>query len=214
MKRPRILLADDHLMVAEGLRTLLQAKFELLAIAGNGYELLRLAEQFTPDVIVADFAMPGLNGIDAIRILKGQGLPAKCILLTMHCDRSLAIEAFRAGAAGYVLKHAAGRELVTAIEKALQGKTFASAHLKFDPASELKRHGHAEPGLSLRQRQVLQLVAEGRSMKEVANQLGISTRTAETHKYRVMQVLGVRTTAELTQQAIRLGLIRVIEKIA
>lgn len=214
MTRPKILLADDHLMVAEGLRTLLEGAFELVGIAANGYELMQLAAERRPDVIVADFAMPGLNGIDAVRIMKRRGLQAKCILLTMHADRTLALAAFRAGAVGYVLKHSAGRELVTAIHHALRGKVFASPGLKLDPLSELKRYRTRELVLSSRQRQVLQLVAEGRSMKEVASQLGISTRTAETHKYRLMQVLGVRTTAELTQQAIKLGLIRVTDAVA
>lgn len=214
MKRPRVLLADDHLMVAEGLRTLLQGSFELVGIAANGYELMRMAADRKPDVIVADFAMPGLNGIDAVRILKQQGLQAKCILLTMHADRALAMQAFSVGAVGYILKHSAGRELLKAIHGALRGKIFVSPYLKLDPLSELKHHRTQALGLSSRQRQVLQLVAEGKSMKEVANQLGISTRTAETHKYRLMHVLGVRTTAELTQQAIRLRLIRVADEVA
>lgn len=214
MKRPRVLLADDHLMVAEGLRTLLQGSFELVGIASNGYELMRLATERKPDIIVADFAMPGLNGIDAVRILKQQGIQSKCILLTMHADRTLAMQAFSVGAVGYILKHSAGRELVKAIQGALRGKTFVSPYLKLDPVSELKRHRTQPLVLSSRQRQVLQLVAEGKSMKEVANQLGISTRTAETHKYRLMHVLGVRTTAELTQQAIKLRLIRVADEVA
>jgi DNA-binding NarL/FixJ family response regulator len=214
MKRPRVLLADDHLMVAEGLRSLLQGQFELVGIAANGYELMRMAGDSNPDVIVADFSMPGLNGIDAVRILKQQGSQAKCILLTMHADRALAMQAFTVGAVGYVLKHSAGRELLRAIQGALRGKTFVSPSLKVDPLFEMKHHRMRVLGLSSRQRQVLQLVAEGKSMKEVANQLGISTRTAETHKYRLMDVLGVRTTAELTQQAIKLRLIQVAEGVA
>src|SRR5262249_13295767 len=121
VKRPKVLLADDHLMVAEGLRTLLQGSFDLVGIAANGYELMRMANERKPDVIVADFAMPGLNGIDAVRILKQQGLQAKCILLTMHADRTLAMQAFKVGAVGYILKHSAGRELLKAIHGALRG---------------------------------------------------------------------------------------------
>ncbi|MEO5925281.1 MAG: response regulator transcription factor [Bryobacteraceae bacterium] len=208
MKKPRILLADDHRIVLEGLRGLLADEFELLGTAADGRELIDLCTRLHPDLVVADISMPLLNGIDAVRQLREQGVTAKFVFLTMHRDQTYATRALDAGASGYVLKHAASDELVTAIHAALRGETYMSEALR-NPAREesLLTGGKALADITNRQREVLQLFAEGKSAKEVAALLGISPRTAETHKYKLMDELGVKTTAELVQYAIRHGLV-------
>ena len=154
--------------------------------------------------------MPLLNGLDATRQLKSSGNSAKVVILTMHADPHLATEAFRAGASAFLLKQSAGEELVKAIHEILQGRAYLTPLIAKDMISVLmdsKGEPSSEVKLTPRQREVLQLVAEGRTMKEVANILSISSRTAETHKYEMMQVLGVKTTAELVQHAIKLRLV-------
>jgi DNA-binding NarL/FixJ family response regulator len=208
MKKPRILLADDHRIVLEGLRGLLADEFELLGSAADGRELIDLCIRLKPDLVVADISMPLLNGIDAVQQLRSQGVTAKFVFLTMHRDQTYATRALEAGASGYVLKHAASDELVTAIHAALRGETYLSEALR-NPAREesLLMGGKALADITNRQREVLQLFAEGKSAKEVAALLGISPRTAETHKYKLMDGLGVKTSAELVQYAIRHGLV-------
>jgi DNA-binding NarL/FixJ family response regulator len=211
MKRARVLLADDHRIVAEGLRNLLEDAFDLVGTVGDGHALVEAAAALTPDVIVCDIAMPVLNGLDAVRQLKRSGATAKIVFLTMYADVHLVAEAFRAGASGYVLKHSAGDELVAAIRDAFQGRTYITPLLPRDVAERLTdetsiRSGGA-PGITPRQRQVLQLVAEGRTMKEIAALLAVSTRTAETHKYQMMQALGCRTTADLVRYAVACGIV-------
>lgn len=211
MKKPRVLLADDHKIVLEGLRSLLSDDFELIGAAVNGRELTEMALRLTPDVIVADISMPLLNGIDAVIQLRSQDCAAKVVFLTMHPDQTYATRALEAGASGYVLKHAASDELVSAIREAMRGGTYISAALR-NPALE-EAVSHAGPNaktvleLTARQREVLQLVAEGKSAKEIAHILNISPRTAETHKYKIMDDLGLKSSAELVQYAIRHGLI-------
>jgi DNA-binding NarL/FixJ family response regulator len=211
MSKPRIVLADDHRIVVEGLRTLLQSEFDLAGTAVNGIELLELAERTQPQVIVTDISMPLLNGIDAVRKLREKGVSAKVVFLTMHPDVVYATRAFEAGASGYVLKHSAPDELITAIHEALRGGTFVSASLRNPALDEMlhpvRRQVKATLELTPRQREVLQLLAEGKSAKEIAGLLGISPRTVETHKYKIMDDLGVGTTAELVQHAIKHGLI-------
>lgn len=204
MSRIRLLLADDHVMVAEGLRSLLRDDFELLGTAANGKELVDAALELNPDVILVDISMPVLNGFDAIREIMKRGSEAKVIFLTMHNDATLLAEAFRCGASGYVLKQAAGEELVTAIREVAQGNHYVTSLIKnLPPASQAKQQKTITP----RQREVLQLISEGLTMKEIAAELKISTRTAESHKYEIMQTLGVETTAELIRYCLRLGLI-------
>jgi len=206
MGRPTILLADDHKMVAQGLASLLRDEFELLDTAENGEALVEAAVLLQPDIIIADISMPILNGFDAVRRLKLKGVSAKIIFLTMHADGALVAEAIRCGASGYVLKNSAGEELLSAIRVVLEGKTFfpASANQQLDvSASEAPQH---RLKLTRRQTEVLRLVAQGHTMKEIAAELAISTRTAESHKYEMMQAMGVETTAELIQYAIKLGL--------
>jgi DNA-binding NarL/FixJ family response regulator len=210
MKRPRVLLAEDHRIVAEGLRSVLEPEFELIEIVEDGRALLTAAEELRPDVIVADISMPLLNGIDAVRQIKETREEIKIVFLTMHPDVTYAASAFEAGASGYVLKHSAPSELIMAIQSALNGKTYIAPQLANDLmhfyklGEHEKRKGHVQ--LTQRQREVLQLLAEGHSTKEIATVLNISTRTVEFHKYRIMDDLGMRTVAELVQYAIRHGI--------
>lgn len=211
MTLPRILLADDHRIVLEGLRVLLQPEFDLVGMAENGLQLQEMAERLKPDVIVSDISMPLLNGIDAVRGLREKGIQAKIVFLTMHPDVIYATRALEAGASGYVLKHSAPDELIAAIREALRGGTFISTSLRNPALDELlhpsRRQVKGTVELTARQRQVLQLLAEGKSAKEIATLLNISPRTVETHKYKIMDDLGVRTAAELVQHAIKHGLI-------
>lgn len=211
MKRPTVLLADDHVIVAEGLRNLLEPEFDLVDMVQDGRALLDAAAKHHPDVIVTDISMPTLNGLDAVRQLKKQESDAKVIILTMHSDALLATEAFRAGASGYVIKQSAGEELVAAMHEVLEGRVYVTPTIQQEVLEAFMKAG-GEPGkavieLTPRQREVLQLVAEGHTMKEIATILSISTRTVESHKYEMMQKLGAQTTAGLIQYAIKLGLV-------
>ena len=212
MKR-RVLLADDHEIVVEGLRRILEPKYDLVAAVADGRELLAEAEKLRPDVIVTDISMPSLNGLEAVRQLKKQGVRAKIVFLTMHADADLATEAFAAGAVGYVLKSSAGRELIDAIDTVLEGRVYLTPHIQQGVLEAFMKAGgereKASIELTKRQREVLQLVAEGRTMKEIAATLDVSPRTVESHKYDLMQKLGVKTTAELIQYAIKRSIISV-----
>jgi DNA-binding NarL/FixJ family response regulator len=205
VSRPRILLADDHTMFAQGLRSLLEDEFELVGTVADGQALVEAAHRLNPDVIVIDISMPVLNGFDAARQLKKEELPARIIFLTMHADDSLVAEAFRCGGSGYVLKQSAGEELITAIGQVLAGQEYVTPLLARGSV-RVQDKQIQNLRLTPRQREVLQLIIEGCTMKEIASRLGISTRTAESHKYEMMQGLGVESTAELIQYAIKLGL--------
>lgn len=210
MKRARVLLADDHKIITEGLRSVLEPEFDLIGIVEDGRALVAAAKELDPDVIVADISMPLLNGIEAVRQLKKAGTRAKVIFLTMHPDVTYATRAFEAGALGFVLKHSASSELLTAIREALRGRTYITPMIAQDlmyayRAGGQRRH-KAAPKLTPRQREVLQLVAEGHSAKEIASLLDISARTVEFHKYRIMEELNLRTNAELIQYAIKEGI--------
>jgi len=209
MGKTRLLLADDHAVVAQGLEALLKEHFELVGIVHDGRSLLEGAETLRPDVILTDISMPLLNGLDAIRQIRERRPQAKVIVLTMHRDTHLAVEAFRAGALGYMLKTSPAEELVAAIKQVAQGRAYVTTLLSKDLIALLLEARSEQDGsiLTARQREVLQLIAEGKTMKEVAAILNISPRTAESHKYEIMQVLGVQTTAELVQYAIRLKLV-------
>jgi DNA-binding NarL/FixJ family response regulator len=209
MTRPRVLLADDHFVLAEGLRSLLTPHFDVVGIASDGRELLAAARTLDPDVIVLDISMPSLNGIEAARQLRDANSRAKLVFLTMHREVTYAARAMEAGASGFVLKHSAASELVTAIQEALKGGKYITPQIAGD-LLESMRHGapagvKASDDLTPRQREVLQLVAEGRSAKQIAATLHISRRTAEFHKARLMATLGVNNTAELIQYAMRMG---------
>jgi DNA-binding NarL/FixJ family response regulator len=201
-----VLLADDHAIVAEGLASLLRDEFTLVGTVASGAELLDSARRLRPDVIVTDVAMPGMSGLDALRRLKADGVPAKVVFLTMHADAELAAEALRAGASGFVVKRAAGKELIAAIHTALRGRTYVTSDLAQDVLEALAEPRAAARQLTPRQRDVVRLLAEGRTMKEAAAALGVSPRTVETHKYQALEALGLTTTADLIRYALEHGL--------
>lgn len=211
MPKIRVLLAEDHTVVAEGLQALLKDSFELVGMVHDGRALLDAAETLRPDVIVTDISMPLLNGLDAIRQILLRRPDARIIVLTMHRETQLAADAFRAGAYGYLLKMSPAEELISAIRQVAQGRAYVTALLAKDLITLLMEAGVPARGdgspLTPRQREVLQLIGEGRTMKEAASILNISPRTAESHKYEIMQVLGVKTVAELVQHAVRLRLV-------
>jgi DNA-binding NarL/FixJ family response regulator len=209
MKRARILIADDHVLMAEALQHLLQVEFDVVARVSDGRALLKVAGELQPDVVVVDIGMPLLNGLDAGEQLKALHPEIKVIYLTQNREPRYAVEAFRRKASGYLLKDSAASELTTAIREALQNRSYVSPLI----AKGIVNHTSANiedvslRELSSREREVLQLLAEGKSMKEVAAVLEISPRTVEFHKYRIMEHLGVKSNAELVQHAIKLGLI-------
>ena len=193
---------------------MLSPTYDVVGIATNGKELIDLAVKLKPNLVLTDLSMPLLNGLDAVQTLAGMGLRSKFIVLTMHADLSLAVLVFRAGASAFVLKTASGDELKEALQTVQKGGCYLSPQFPSDLVSVLAEAARRPlvdkaPQLTPRQREVLQLVAEGKTMKEVASQLKISTRTAESYKYHLMNVLGIRTTAELVQHAIKIGLITV-----
>jgi DNA-binding NarL/FixJ family response regulator len=208
MVRTKIILADDHKMFLQGLQSLLEDEFDLVAVVGDGQALVDSPQRVDADVIIVDISMPVLNGFDAVRRLREQGIEAKIIFLTMHADDRLLAEAFRCGGSAYVLKQSAGEELTLAIKQVLAGQKYVTPLIASEWVQNLSNqvNGAAKLTLTPRQREVLQLVVEGCTMKEVAARLGISTRTAESHKYEMMEGLGVDNTAELIQYAIKLGL--------
>lgn len=210
MTRPRILLADDHTLMVEALKHLLQVDFEVVATVSDGRALLKAAAELKPQVVVIDIAMPLLNGLDAGEQLKELHPQIKVIYLTQNREPRIAAEALRRKASGYVLKDSAVSELVTAIREALRGRRYLSpsiARRMTDAGLGREPEDARLRDLSPREREVLQLLAEGKSMKEVAAILDISPRTVEFHKYRIMELLGVKTGAELVQYAIKHGLI-------
>lgn len=205
--RPRILIADDHNLVAELCKRLLETEFDVVGVVVDGRALVRAAGELRPDVIVLDIAMPVLNGLDAGQQIK-KSLPAvKLVYLTMNPDVEVAAEAFRRGAHGYLLKTCAAGELVLGVREVLRGKSYMSPALSRDTVNFLRRQGknliQEDDRLTERQREVLQLLAEGKVMKEVADILSMSTRTVAFHKYRMMEALGAKSNAELVRYAIR-----------
>lgn len=211
--QPRVLLADDHRIVAEGLVGLLEPEFELVGTVEDGRALLEAVDELEPDVVVTDISMPSMNGIEALRRLSKKKPRPKVVVLTVHADVSYITEAFRAGASGYVLKQSAAEELRTAIRSVLQGRRYLTPLVTHDVLDQLLDGdgGSGTSGIKLtpREREILQLLAEGRSVKEIASLLSRSTRTVEFHKYNLMEKLRLRTAAELTQYAIKHGLVSV-----
>ncbi|AMV32449.1 Transcriptional regulatory protein DegU [Pirellula sp. SH-Sr6A] len=211
MKKTRILIADDHAILAEGLRRVLEPEFEVVGLVSNGEDLVSAANQLSPDVIITDITMPVMNGIDAATQLRSQGNSSKLIFLTMHRDVAYARRAMEAGAVGYLLKHSVSAELTTAISVVLQGRTYMTPMIAGELLESYRgadqSAGKTAKRLTTRQREVLQLVAEGRSAKEVARALGISVRTAEAHKAKILETLELGNTTELVQYAIRNGII-------
>jgi DNA-binding NarL/FixJ family response regulator len=212
MRRPRVLLADDHRMLLDALKELLEPKYEVVGLVTDGRAVLKVAEKLRPDIIVLDIAMPQLNGLDAGRQLK-QSMPSvKLLFMTMNEDPYLVGEAFRAGASAFLLKQAAGLELDEAIKEVLRGGSYVtpSAAKGLDNISlrEPKNREFA-PEPTARQREVIQLLAEGRTMKEIARLLYITPRTVAAHKYAVMELLQLKTSAEVVQYAIKHRIISV-----
>ena len=204
-KRPRILVADDHTLVAELCRKLLETEFEVLGVVNDGRAMVRTACELKPDVIVVDIGMPVLNGLDAAKQVKAAMPAVKILFLTMNSHIEVAAEAFRRGASGYLLKTCAATELVTAVRAVLCGKSYISESLCKDEINYLRRKDRKleDERLTERQREVLQLLAEGKVMKEIGDILNMTTRTVAFHKYRIMESLGARSNAELVRYAVR-----------
>ena len=212
MQRLRIVMADDHVLVVEGIRRLLERDYDIVAVVADGRAAVETTARLKPDVVLLDIAMPLLNGIEAARQIRELALPTKIIFVTMQTDRDYIRVAFRAGASGYVLKQAAPSELTEAIRTVIEGALYLSPTIAPRGAQEL----FSSPGdvgdrfivpLTARQREVLQLIAEGKSAKEIAHVLAISPKTVEFHKAGIMDVLGLRTTAELTRYAMERGIV-------
>jgi DNA-binding NarL/FixJ family response regulator len=206
----RVLLADDHQILLDGLQQLLEKAFEVVACAADGNELVVFTQRHKPDVIITDINMPGLSGIEAVKRIRAGGLGTAVIFLTVLDDAKLVLRAFQVAGdvAGYVLKSSAGSELVNAIQEVLAGRSYVTPRITSGVLHEcLQRVEQLPEGLTSRQTEVLRLIAEGKTMKEVASVLDISTRTAEAHKYQMMHELGIRTCAQLVQFAVSQGLV-------
>jgi DNA-binding NarL/FixJ family response regulator len=205
----KVIIIDDHQMVREGLRSLLvgEKDMEVIAEAGDGWEGVRLAEKFAPDVVIMDIAMPELNGIEATRQILDRTTGVRVLVLSMHSDQRFVERTLKAGAAGYLLKDCAFEELVRAIRTVMAGQIYLSPGIASLVVREYIENGlDSPPALSAREREVLQLITEGKSTKEVGLLLHISIKTVETHRQQIMKKLHLRTVAELTKYAIREGL--------
>jgi DNA-binding NarL/FixJ family response regulator len=204
--KPRVLLADDHRLLVEAFAKLLESECEIVGQVGDGLALLEAAQKLKPDVVVLDVAMPLLNGLDAGRKLKERMPDVRLIFVTMNEDPDLAVQAFRIGASGYLLKRSAGSELLLAIREVMERRHYVTPFVTKDLVgsfiNSLEQAG-TRRSLTPRQREVLQLLAEGRSMKEAATILNVSVRTIAFHKYRMMEQLDIKTTAELVQFAVK-----------
>lgn len=206
MVRARIVLADDHTILLEAFKALLEPEFEVVAMVTDGRALLAECSRLNPDVVLVDISMPLLNGLDAGRQLKAQRRSVKLIYLTMNPDPDLAGEALRLGASGYLLKTSAASELTQAIREVLRGRSYLTPLITRDVVGALiePRNG---PVLTTREREVLQLLAEGRSMKEAGSILNVAPRTVAFHKYRMMERLRLKNSAELVQFAVKQGVV-------
>ena len=209
MSRARVLLADDHTIFLDALTKLLEPEFEVVGTVTDGRTLVSQAPELKPDVVVLDVGMPLLNGLDAGQQVKDRRPETRLIFLTQNQDPNIAAEAFRRKASGYLLKNSAATELVTAIREAMKGRTYVSPLIAEVTLSRLSDPAAQKDRIDLtpRQREVLQLLAEGKSMKEVGTILNLSTRTVEFHKQRIMELLGLKTNAELVRYAVKEGLV-------
>jgi DNA-binding NarL/FixJ family response regulator len=212
MKRPRVLLADDHRFLREAISQLLEPQCHVVGAVADGRALLEAAKELRPDVVVLDIAMPNLNGLDAARQLKRLMPTVKVIFLTVSEDPDLAAEAFRVGASGFLLKNSAASELFQAIQEVLQGRSYVTPQATGGLVGaflEGTKPGEKPGDLSPRQREVLQLLAEGHSMKEIGRILNITPRTVAFHKYTMMEQLRIKSSAELVQYAVKQHLVSV-----
>jgi len=209
MKRVTVLLADDHRIVAEGLKRLLESEFELVGFVEDGRALLDAARDLKPDVIVSDISMPELNGVEALEEMKKENPDVRVVFLTMHHNIAYARRALDAGALGYVLKHSASEELILAVRSAAIGRTFIAPAIAGDVLNAMRFGDNSEidpvSKLTLRQREILRLLADGLSAKVIAARLDISPRTVEFHKYSMMETLKVTSNAELIRFALQNG---------
>jgi DNA-binding NarL/FixJ family response regulator len=203
--RPRLLLADDHAIIREGLKRLLEPEFEVAGAVGDGRSLVEAYRRIRPDAVVADISMPGMNGIEAAREITRNDPAARIVLLTMHPEIMYAKAAFEAGCSGFVLKHSSGVELNTALREALAGRSYVSPLLAKELAEVLRKPAFGRE-LTARQQEVLQMIAEGQSTNEIAAALGVTVKAVQFHKSAIMRKLGLRNTAELTRYALQLGL--------
>lgn len=219
--KPRVIIADDHALVAEGVTKLIERDVQLVGSVADGRALVQAVEKLNPDLALVDISLPLLNGLDACRQIKKANPTVKVIALTMHLEKHFVTEAFRAGVSGYVLKQSVADELIFAIKEVLKGRTYVSplvtqnlVEQALQPAPGAQPIDQQAPShLSLRQREVLQLVAEGKSTKEIASTLNVSIKTVEFHKTRIMKELKLHSTAELTKHAIVLGLVSINEAV-
>jgi DNA-binding NarL/FixJ family response regulator len=215
MKPISIIIADDHKIVLDGLKSLLEKDFSISGLAADGMELVRLVKAKNPDVVVADASMPKLNGIEAIRQIKDFSPDIKAIVLTMHNDVAYAMRAFDVGANGYIVKHAAADELITAIREVIKGRTYITPHIAGELFLAVRNSVDQDQQdtpiarLTPRQREVLQLVAEGHTAQQIADALCISRRTVEFHKYKIMDALGVKSSSDLVAVAIKHGVVTI-----
>jgi DNA-binding NarL/FixJ family response regulator len=206
VSKPRILLADDHTLVAEAIKRLLEPEFEVVGVVPDGRALIREAASLKPDLVLVDLNMPMLNGLDASEQLKSANPAVKIIVLTMNEDAEIAVETLRSWASGYLLKKSAGSELVKAVREVLRGGRYITPALEPELAALLAREPRASDiarALTPRQREVLQLLAEGHTMKEAASILNVATRTVAFHKYRIMQDFGLANNSDLLRFAIK-----------
>jgi len=214
--KPQVIVADDHRLVAEGVAKILEKEYSVVATPTDGRAFIEAVEKFRPDLALVDISLPLLNGLDACRHVKKSCHEVKIIILTMHSEEHFVNEAFRVGVEGYLLKTSVADELLFAAKEVLHGRKYISPvvaqgliNQALESSTQPPRRSKSTPAvmLSLRQREVLQLVAEGKSNKEIASSINVTVKTIEFHKARIAKELGVRTTAELTKQAITLGLI-------
>lgn len=206
----RLIIADDHTLIAEAFQKLLEPTCDVIATVNDGRALLVAARDLRPEVIVLDVAMPLLNGLDAARYIRKLDPSIKLVFVTVSEDPDIAAEAFRAGGSAYLLKRSAGAELLTAIHEVLKGRSYVTSLMTGGVVQSLMRHRDGEDRgreLTTRQCEVLQLIAEGKSMKEVGNILQISTATVAFHKYRIMEQLSIKTSAELIRFAVHQHLV-------
>lgn len=207
--KPRVILADDHVMVAQGLGRLIAEAADLVAVVNDGRQLVESARAHRPDIIVSDMMMPVINGLDAMRQLKADGSLARFIFLTIHGDARLAAQALRAGAAGYLLKQSAGEELLEALSTVMDGRTYLTPLITKDVLWTMSNAvDDSAPTLTPRQLEILRLIAQGKRMKEIAAELDLSVRTIEDHKAHLLRTLGVESTADLVKFAVRQGLVQ------
>lgn len=204
MRLPRVLIVDDHKLFAEGLAQILKGRVEIVESVSDGSQLVEAAGRAHPDVILLDVSMPNVGGLEALKRLKAKDRDCKVILLTMHADARLATEALKAGASGFILKESSGDELLAAIDAVLDGRTYLTSMLTKDVLSMMSAPPKSDlVELTPRQQEVLRLIVDGRRVKEIATALNLSPRSVEAIKYRMMQELGVNSTAALVRYAIQ-----------